>query len=166
MKLNFLKKGIILSLFLCVIPFTKTVAISSPKQAKSHTCPTQITVFAKGIDVPLKSGDSLKEIAKPYLGVYECKWLYFGGEDKKKEFEYLRVELKTKGELLVTYKLKKGEKGKVPLSFEYDYEEKQIRVFGQWMLLKIDRKFPLEKGELNVVTNLFGKLVNVKFLRK
>lgn len=161
MKVDFLKKTIILSLFLCVFSAVKTVGIPT----KTRTCPTQITASATEIPVKTNPNDSLKEIAKPYLGVYDCKWLYYGSEDKKDIFEYLRVELKSKGELLVSYKLKNGESGKVPLSYEYDFDEKILRVTGQWLLLKIDKKFPLENGEITVVMNLFGKLVNVKFAR-
>ncbi len=161
MKVNSLKKITISALFLCVILLSQNLEM----QTKSHTCPAQTHVKADELTVKDKKGDSLKEIAKPYLGVYECERLYYGSEDKKDIFEYLRVELKTKGELLVTYKLKKGESGKVPLSYEYDFEEKTLRVTGQWMLLKIDKKFPLANGEITVVMNLFGKLVNVKFAR-
>ena len=161
--MNLLKKiTLCLSLFLCMQILIPSYEIFS----KTRTCPAQIKAFAdEGIE-QMKEGDSLKEIAKPYLGVYECEWLYFGGENKKDIFEYLRVELKTKGELLVAYKLKKGEKGQVPLSYEYDFKEKTLRVSGQWLLLKIDRKFPLKNGEIIAVMNLFGKLVNVKFSRK
>lgn len=159
MKGKLLKKITISALFLCVFLLTQNLGI----QAKTCACPTQITASAMEIPVKNKSNDFLKEIAKPYLGVYECKRLYYGSENKKDIFEYLRVELKSKGELLVTYKLKDGENGKVPLSYEYDFQEKQLRVTGQWLLLRIDKKFPLKNGEINVVMNLFGKLVNVTF---
>ena len=161
MKVNFLKTTIISALFLCVF----SVAETFETQTRTHTCPLQITASATENSVKTKPNDSLKEIAKPYLGVYDCKWLYYGSEDKKDVFEYLRVELKTKGELLVSYKLKNGEGGKVPLSYEYDFDEKILRVTGQWLLLKIDKKFPLTNGEITVVMNLFGKLVNVKFAK-
>lgn len=166
MKVKIIKKSVIPCLFLCGVFSAQVSLINLNNQANSQPCPRQINAFAGELCEAMKSKDSLKEIAKPYLGVYECEWLYFGDSDKKELFDYLRVELKTKGELLVTYKLKKGEAGKVPLSYEYDFDEQTLRVMGQWMLLKIDRKFPLKKGELNVVTNLFGKLVNVKFSRK
>ena len=161
--MNLLKKiTLCISLFLCMQILIPNYEIFS----KTRTCSAQIKAFADDGIEQMKEGDSLKEIAKPYLCVYECEWLYFGGENKKDIFEYLRVELKTKGELLVAYKLKKGEKGQVPLSYEYDFKEKTLHVSGQWLLLKIDRKFPLQNGEITVVMNLFGKLVNVKFSRK
>ena len=165
MKVKFLKKIAISAVFSLLVLSAQMLPKNMEKIAKTKPCPHQITVSAKE-NKEQKPKDSLKEIAKPYLGVYECEWLYFGGDNKKDAFEYLRIELKSKGELLVSYKLKKGEKGEVPLSYEYDFKEKTLRVFGQWQLLKIDRKFPLKNGELSVVMNLFGKLVNVKFSRK
>lgn len=163
--MNLLKK-ITLSLLGLSLFLSMQMRIHSPEiQSKTRTCLAQMSVSADESIVQIKSGDSLKEIAKPYLGVYECEWLYFGGEDKKDIFEYLRVELKTKDELVLTYKLKDGDTGKVPLSYKYDFDEKMLRVSGQWLLLKIDRKFPLKNGEITVVMNLFGKLVNVKFSR-
>lgn len=166
MKLKLLKKITITAVFFSLVLSAQALSPSLNGNVKTQPCPRQIKVSAQENKAQSKPDGSLKEIAKPYLGVYECEWLYFGGEDKKDIFEYLRVELKTKGELLVAYKLKKGEKGQVPLSYEYDFKEKTLRVSGQWLLLKIDKKFPLENGEITVVMNLFGKLVNVKFSRK
>ena len=108
---------------------------------------------------------SLEEITKPYMGVYECESLYFGGEDKKDIFEYFRIELKSKGELLLSYKLKKGRVEQIPLSYEYDFEEKTLRVYGQWGIMKVDKKFPVNKGEIAVSMNILGKLAVLKFSR-
>lgn len=166
MKIKFLKKGVISALFLFVFFMAQFSLTEFKNQANSQPCPRQIVALTEQTCESTKSNDSLKEIAKPYLGTYECEWLYYGGVDRKEIFDYLRVELKTKGELLITYKTKRGERTEVPLSYEYDFDEKTLRVTGQWQLLKIDRKFPLDKGEINVVTNLLGKLVNVKFSRK
>lgn len=111
------------------------------------------------------SRDSLEEIARTYLGVYECKSLYFGGEDKKDIFEYFRLELKPKGELLLRYKLKNSRENQIPLTYEYDFAEKTVWVRGQWGVFKVDKKFPLKKGVLSVTMNIFGKVAVVEFSR-
>ena len=109
--------------------------------------------------------DSLEEIARTYLGVYECKSLCFGGENKKDIFEYFRLELKPKGELLLRYKLKNSRENQIPLTYEYDFAEKTVWVRGQWGVFKVDKKFPLKKGVLSVTMSIFGKVAVVEFSR-
>ena len=119
----------------------------------------------KAVAQEVCGGSSLEEITKPYLGVYECKSLYFGGEDKKDIFQYFRIELKSNGELLLSYKLKRGQVNQIPLNYEYDFAEKTLWVRGQWGVLKADKKFPVKKGEINVAMNIFGKLAVLKLAR-
>ena len=109
--------------------------------------------------------DSLEEVARTYLGVYECKSLYFGGEDKKDTFEYFRLELKSNGELLISYKLKNARENQIPLIYEYDFEEKTIWAHGQWGVVKVDKKFPLKKGVISVMMNILGKVAVAEFER-
>ena len=166
MKNKFMKKILISSLCLFGFCVMQMQTFHYVTQDESVVCVAQLSEGKREVDLLANPKTSLKEIAKPYLGVYECESLYFGGENKKDIFEYLRVELNPKNELLVGYKLKKGESGKVKLDYEYDFKEKTLHVTGQWMIFKMDRKFPLENGEIRVVMNLFGKLVNVKFSKK
>ena len=138
----------IFTVFACGFEVGKTVGLSGQK------------AVAEGI-----RGGSLEEIARPYLGVYECKSLYFGGEDKKDIFDYFRLELKSKGELVLSYKLKNGRANQIPLTYEYDFTEKTVRIRGQWGVLSIDKKFPLKKGVISVTMSIFGKLAIVEFSR-
>ena len=128
-------------------------------------CAVKERVFKQVEAQETNANGSLEEITKPYLGVYECKSLYFGGVDKKKIFEFFRVELKSKGELLLTYKLKRGEVHQIPLNYEYDFAEKMLWVQGEWGVLKVDKKFPMKNGEISVAMSIFGKLAVLKFAR-
>ena len=120
--------------------------------------------YQKAVAEGVRSG-SLEEISRPYLGVYECKSLQFGGEDKKNSFDYFRVELTSNGELIVSYKPKNGQVNRIPLTYEYHFEEKEVWVRGQWGVLKVDKKFPLKNGTLSVVMSIFGKVAVVEFTR-
>lgn len=54
----------------------------------------------------------LKDISKPYLGTYECEKIYFGEKEYTDYFDYVRFELKGKGELALSYREKGGRKGR------------------------------------------------------
>ena len=74
----------------------------------------------------------LTDISRPYLGEYRCESLYVGGEDKLGDFDYFRLELSSKGEMKLLYKLKDKEPTEVPLEYDYNSETQEITVRGQW----------------------------------
>lgn len=53
----------------------------------------------------------LKDVAQPYLGTYECEQIFFGGEERTDDFDYLRIELRPKGELKLSVKKRTGING-------------------------------------------------------
>jgi hypothetical protein len=112
----------------------------------------------------IKSG-SLKEIAKPYLGEYECKEIVWRDEEYSDRFDALTLELKPKGEFLLHYKEKDGnrrvEKGK----YLYDEEEKILTLIGGFGGA-FKREFPLVDGVLTVSVPIGGDLLVIKFEQK
>ena len=95
-----------------------------------------------------KDGD-LKEITKPYLGVYECKSAQLGDEDLLKNFSHIHLELKKGGEFVLHYGDKKGNKEQARGKYVYDAKK-------QTVTLKMtdgncfQRTFPLQKGQIIV----------------
>lgn len=106
--------------------------------------------------------NTIKEITKPYLGVYECKEARLGNEDYLQRFEDITLELKGDGEFILTFQEKGGkirrEKGK------YTYDEKRGVVTLDGGSMK--REFPLKNGELRFQLSLGGKWLSVLFEQK
>ena len=106
----------------------------------------------------------LKDIAKPYLGVYECKEATLNGKDFLDEYEYIHLELKT-DEQFIIHLCEKGKK-KMELSgkYVYDREKGEFRVSGAGNIFK--RKFVLQEGVLQVYLHLGKKNLLLKFEQK
>lgn len=108
----------------------------------------------------------LKDVARPYLGTYECTQLFFAGENLLGRFALFRVELKTDGGS-VYYREKKSKSTKtIPFDYEYNSEKKEIWASGQWSVFKVEKCFPLEKGEINVVIPILNTTLKAKFKKR
>lgn len=107
----------------------------------------------------------LTEIAKPYLGTYECERLYVGDDDKIEEFEYVRLELCKDGELKLIYKQPKNRPEQVSMEYRYDEQTKTLYVKGKLGVWRLDKSFLLNNGELTGEMRLGNKNVVVKFKR-
>ncbi len=98
---------------------------------------------------------ALKDIAKPYLGTYECRAAKLDEKDYLAQFSYIRLELKKKGAFTFYYKPTEGkekrEEGK------YSFDKKQSALILQANSFPgMKRAFPLKDGVL-YVTVPFGE---------
>ncbi len=90
----------------------------------------------------------LTDIAKPYLGVYECTQARLGSLDCLDRFDDIRLELKDEENFLLIYKEKGGERKKYEGKYRYDKERKVIILTDEKSGLH--REFPFEQGILTV----------------
>ena len=108
---------------------------------------------------------SLKEITKPYLGVYECKNAQLGEQDLLAEFSYLHLELKDGGEFILYCAEKNG--NKIKTRGKYAYDEKTQMLTMQFIDGKcFKREFPLKKGKLVVSLPVGEKNLQLVFEQK
>ncbi len=108
---------------------------------------------------------TLKDIAKPHLGVYECKEAKLGKEEYLDRFDEIVLELKGDGEFILYYAEKGGEKKREKGKYRYDSERGVLTVVaGGGRLLK--REFPLKEGELLVQFPVGGKWLSLRFEQK
>ena len=111
-----------------------------------------------------KSGD-LKEITKPYLGVYECKSAQLGDEDLLKNFSHIHLELKKDGEFVLYYGDKKGRKDRAHGKYVYDATKQTITLTlsdGNCF----QRTFPLQKGQITVTFPVGNRQLCLIFTQK
>ena len=107
---------------------------------------------------------TLKDITKPYLGVYECREARLDDTDYLQSFDYIRLELKNKNRFLLSYKAK-GEKGQEEKGrYAYDKENKTIAFQADAMPF-IKRQFPLKDGELLITASLGDKTLHMRFIQ-
>jgi hypothetical protein len=106
--------------------------------------------------------ESLKDIAKPYLGVYECTDARVGEQEYLSRFERLHLELQEDGVFLLHYCEKKGKPQTQQGKYRYDSERGQLTLLGGG----VEREFPLSEGVLTVVIPLGGRTIHLKFEQK
>ena len=104
----------------------------------------------------------LKDIAKPYLGVYECTEARLGGKEYLSRFTSLHLELKADDTFLLHYCEKGGEKHTQEGRYSYDKEKGTITLQGGGF----EREFPLSEGILTVVVPMGGQTVKLTFEQK
>lgn len=111
---------------------------------------------------PSFRASGLKEITKPYLGMYDCVEARLSETEYLSVFEYIRLELKPQEEFVVYCKKKGGKEFRENGKYKYDSTRGVITLMGGvGNMLK--REFPLSGGNLTVEVPLGGKNLFLKF---
>ena len=113
---------------------------------------------------PIGKGASLKEVTKPYLGVYECTQATYGELDCLTQFSYISIELKEDDSFLLRYKEKNGERKEEEGKYLYDREKETITLLGEKGFFK--REFPLKEGILTITLRIGESTLLLKFEQK
>ena len=104
----------------------------------------------------------LKDIAKPYVGMYECTQARMGDREYLDRFSYIHLELKADEQFILYYCEKEGEKHTQEGRYRYDKEKGVITLQGGGL----QREFPFSDGVLMVVIPLGGQAIQLKFEQK
>ena len=108
---------------------------------------------------------TLPEITKPYLGTYECTQAKLNDVDYLDRFSYIQLELKEKGEFVLYYREKNGEKKQEKGKYLYDEEKQSVRFIGG-VGGCFKREFPLKEGILTVHIRIGEKNLLLTFKQK
>ena len=119
-------------------------------------------VFALLLTCSCGGKGDLKEIAKPYLGVYKCTDARVGEREYLDRFLKLDLELKENGEFIVYYCEKDGKPQTQTGRYEYDKESETLILQGGG----IKRAFPLQSGVLTVIIPIGSQTIHLKFEQK
>ena len=115
-----------------------------------------------------RSGN-LKEITKPYLGVYECTQAKFGSKDVKSEFKSLTVELTSGGEFCLRYALKNGLRDERCCKYSYDEKTGEIILSPDFLPKEIfgkKNKVVLKDGTITAFIRFGRKNLVMKLTQK
>ena len=104
----------------------------------------------------------LKDITKPYLGMYECTEARMGDNEYLDRFSYIHLELKADERFILYYREKDGEKQTKEGRYKYDKEKGVISLQGGGL----QREFPFADGVLMMVVPLGGQTIRLKFEQK
>lgn len=107
----------------------------------------------------------LTDIAKPYLGEYECKSATVGEEDYLDSFNSVIMELKKDGTYSLRCKGKDGKMHEIKGKYEYDSAREKVTFFSDEKQ-DFKREFPLKDGILTVCFQIGGKAAVFQFEQK
>ena len=112
----------------------------------------------------LKQGE-LRDITKPYLGVYECTQASLSEEDILSRLDDLKLELKDKGQYVLYYKEKGAKTKKVTGKYRYNNQSETLTLCVKGSPF-FRRSFPMRKGVLTVTVPYGQKTLRLQFEQK
>lgn len=105
----------------------------------------------------------LKDVARPYLGTYECKYVMLGDENLLDGMEYINFELLPKSIFKIEFKDKNGVKGLYRGHYTFDENEGTITINENIFGKKVNKTFCAEDGTIQV-NLIFGSTpLSIKF---
>ena len=111
------------------------------------------------------ANSTLKDIAKPHTGEYECKSAVLGEKDLLSSFEYIQLELKNDNTYALRYKTKLGKAGEEKGTYTYD-ADKQTLSITQGEKGELKREIPIIKGKIFLSIPIGGRQLSVEFEKK
>ena len=113
---------------------------------------------------PNMQESTLKDIAKPYLGEYECKSALLGEKDCMEKFSYIRLELKDAENFILYYKEKEGKKKECAGKYAYNKEKGVLTLTDKNGVFK--RGFPLSEGIITISLPIGERNLVLQFEQK
>ena len=119
--------------------------------------------FLLGNAAKKNGGESLKDLAKTYAGVYECKEMRYGGNDLSEYIHGATLELKGDGTYKASVEMKNGDKKTSGGRFEATQDK--ITLIYQGKNGEARREFSREEGKISINVVLHGRLLRLVFSR-
>ncbi len=114
---------------------------------------------------PNVRNSSLKDIVKPYTGIYQCTEAKLAEYDYLDRFDEIALELKANGEFVLYYCAKGGEKKMEKGRYTYDKENQTITLIGGANGF-FKKAFPLQEGVITIETRIMEQNLKLQFTRK
>lgn len=105
----------------------------------------------------------LKDIARPYLGTYECKYARLGEEDLLDTLDYIRFELLPKDIFKIEFRDKNGVKGLYRGHYTFSEKNGEITINENIFGKKVKKTFSAENGAIQVNLKFGDVPLSIKF---
>lgn len=119
--------------------------------------------FLLGNAAKKNGGESLKDLAKTYAGVYECKEMKYGDKDLSDYIKSVTLELKEDGTYKANLEMKNGEKKSA--GGKYEATKDKIVLIYQEKNGESRREFSRAEGKITVSVAMHGRLLYLVFTR-
>ena len=106
----------------------------------------------------------IKNIAKTYLGIYECTQATLGSKDLLPEFSYLSLELKDEENFLLHYQEKEGKRKRIEGKYTYDGARGILTLTEN--KLGVKKEIPIKEGKIILTVPMGGKTLLLQFEQK
>ena len=123
------------------------------KKVFSAIAPLLLAALLAGCSVSEMS--TLRELSRPYTGVYACETLTYAGRDLMGDLVSLRLELGYGGEAVLRWTKAAGGGGERSFSYSADVENDRITFFSG----RHKRTFALQEGAIVVDMVVCGRLL-------
>lgn len=111
----------------------------------------------------LKNAGPLKSLTRPYIAQYECTEATLGNEDLLDKFEYIKITLKNKEELELSYKPKDGEAKTLTSRYDFDSDTRTLTAEIGILGYTVKQSTVIENGKFTVTKPFGGKQLIMKF---
>jgi len=105
----------------------------------------------------------LKDIARPYLGTYECKYARLGERDLLEELDYITFALTPKNIFKIEFRDKNGVKGLYRGHYSFSEKDKTITINENIFGKKVTKTFIAERGTIQVNLKFGDEPLAIKF---
>lgn len=116
-----------------------------------------------------KEEDGLKQITKPYLGVYRSEYIFFGKRDVSEEFRSVTVELTAKGQFILRYTTREGKSDEKISAYTYDEKTGEVALssdFGIRDTKALKCNIKAKKGRMTVLVRYGNRTLLVKLVQE
>lgn len=120
-----------------------------------------VPIFTLAINALAMTG--LKDIARPYLGTYECKYARLGEEDLLDTLDYIRFELLPKDIFKIEFRDKNGVKGLYRGHYTFSEKNGEITINENIFGKKVKKTFSAENGAIQVNLKFGDVPLSIKF---
>ncbi|MBQ8885938.1 MAG: hypothetical protein IJY62_06195 [Clostridia bacterium] len=107
----------------------------------------------------------LKDVAKPYVGTYECEEILFGGKNETDAFEYFRLELTLNGEVKISTKDKRGHKRTAKGAYKQDKKSGKFQIYGVKYFGNKKFDFEFLNEDMYIYSKIGSRLLSMRFVR-
>lgn len=105
----------------------------------------------------------LKDVSRPYLGTYECKYVMLGDKNLLDDMDYINFALLPKNIFKIEFRDKKGVKGLYRGHYTFSEKDGEITINENIFGKRVSKTFSAENGVIQVNLIFGDSPLSIKF---